>query len=291
MRRSLVMTAAGLISAFALAATSTGSAAGAEAVSVSQLKERTHVHGLSVDREDSQKLLIATHHGLFRARPDGKAELISPVQDFMGFTPDPSDPRSLYASGHPAGGGNLGFIASTDNGVTWDQVSPGANGPVDFHQLTVSSADPQVLYGAYGALQVSRDAGKTWSVVGRLPEKLIDLAASAKNANTVYAATEGGLLVSRDGGQTWETVIDGAPVSLIEVTADGSLYAFVFGQGLVWAAEADMVFKTTSASWGDQILLHMAIDPADSNRMFIASHHGDVFASTDGGANWAAFGQ
>ncbi|TIX81139.1 MAG: hypothetical protein E5V21_11130 [Mesorhizobium sp.] len=57
---------------------------------------------------------MATHHGLFRTGPDGQAELISPVQDFMGFTPDPSDPRSLYASGHPAGGGNLRFIASTD---------------------------------------------------------------------------------------------------------------------------------------------------------------------------------
>jgi photosystem II stability/assembly factor-like uncharacterized protein len=285
------MIAASLISGFALTAASTGSPSGAEAVSVSQLKERTHIHGLAIDREDSQRLLIATHHGLFRAGPDGKAELISPVQDFMGFTPDPSDPKSLYASGHPAGGGNLGFIASTDNGVTWEQVARGVDGRVDFHQMTVSAADPRILYGAYGALQVSRDAGKTWSMVGPLPEKLIDLAASAKNANTVYAATEGGLMTSRDGGQTWETVINGAPVSLIEVTADGFLYAFVLGQGLVRAAEADMVFKTISASWGDQILLHMAIDPADSNRMFIASHHGDVFASTDGGTNWAAFGQ
>lgn len=157
--------------------------------------------------------------------------------------------------------------------------------------MTVSSADPRVLYGAYGALQMSRDAGKTWSVVGPLPEKLIDLAASAKNAETLYAATEGGLMVSRDGGQRWETVVDGAPVSLIEVTADGSLHAFVLGQGLVRAAEADMVFKTTSASWGDQILLHMAVDPAESNRMFVASHQGDIFASTDGGTNWATFGQ
>jgi photosystem II stability/assembly factor-like uncharacterized protein len=213
------------------------------------------------------------------------------VQDFMGFTPDPSGPRSLYASGHPAGGGNLGFIASIDNGETWTQVAPGADGPVDFHQMTVSFANPEVLYGAYGALQVSRDAGKTWSVIGPLPAKLIDLAASAKDANTLYAATEGGLMASRDGGQTWETVIDGAPVSLIEVTADGSLHAFVLGRGLVRAAEADMNFETTAADWGDQILLHMAVDPADSNRMFVASHQGDIFASTDGGTNWAAFGQ
>lgn len=291
MRTFMGMIAANLITGLAIAAVAAGPAAGTEALSVSQLKEHTHIHGLAVDRQDPEKLLIATHHGLFRSGSDGKAELISPVQDFMGFSPDPSDPKRLYASGHPAGGGNLGFIASTDNGVTWDQISPGANGPVDFHQMTVSSADPQVLYGAYGALQVSRDAGKTWSIVGPLPEKLIDLAASAKNANTVYAATERGLMASRDGGQTWVTVINGAPVSLIEVTADSFLYAFVLGQGLVRAGEADMVFKTISASWGDQVPVHMAVDPADSNRMFIASHHGDVFASSDGGTNWAAFGQ
>ncbi|RWN03593.1 MAG: exo-alpha-sialidase [Mesorhizobium sp.] len=281
----------GILVASLIAATSTGSAAGAEAVSVSQLKERTHIHGLAVDREDSQKLLIATHHGLFRAGSDGTAELISPVQDFMGFTPDPSDPRSLYASGHPAGGGNLGFIASADNGVTWNQVSPGADGPVDFHQMTVSSADPQVLYGAYGALQVSRDAGKTWSVVGPLPEKLIDLAASAKDADTIYAATEGGLSVSRNGGQTWETIVDGAPVSLVEVTADGSVYAFVVGRGLVRSAEAALNFAPLSSGLSDRILLHLAVDPMDKDRIFVVSHQSDILASTDGGANWTELGR
>ncbi|RUV28216.1 MAG: exo-alpha-sialidase [Mesorhizobium sp.] len=281
----------GILVASLIAATSTGSTAGAEAVSVSQLKERTHIHGLAVDRENSQKLLIATHHGLFRAGSDGKAELISPVQDFMGFTPDPSDPRSLYASGHPAGGGNLGFIASTDNGATWTQIAPGADGPVDFHQMTVSSADPQVLYGAYGGLQVSRDAGKTWSVVGLLPEKLIDLAASAKDADTIYAATEGGLSVSRNGGLIWETVVDGAPVSLVEVTADGSVYAFVVGRGLVRSAEAALNFAPLSSGLSDRILLHLAVDPADKDRIFVASHQGDILASTDGGVNWTELGR
>jgi photosystem II stability/assembly factor-like uncharacterized protein len=281
----------GILVASLIAATSTGSAAGAEAVSVSQLKEHTHIHGLAVDRENSGKLLIATHHGLFRAGSDGTAELISPVQDFMGFTPDPSNPRSLYASGHPAGGGNLGFIASADNGVTWNQVSPGADGPVDFHQMTVSSADPQVLYGAYGALQVSRDAGKTWSVVGLLPEKLIDLAASAKDADTIYAATEGGLSISRNGGLIWETVVDGGPVSLVEVTADGFVYAFVVGRGLVRSAEAALNFAPLSSGLSDRILLHLAVDPADKDRIFVASHQGDILASTDGGVNWTELGR
>lgn len=157
----------------------------AETVAVSELKQQTHIHGLAVDRQNPDQLLIATHRGLFTSGPDGWAKRVSPVQDFMGFTPDPAKADKLYASGHPTGGGNLGFVASTDNGVTWTQVSPGVGGPVDFHQMTLSAADPNVIFGAYGTLQASRDGGKTWSVVGPLPDKLIDLAASAKNTDTL----------------------------------------------------------------------------------------------------------
>src|SRR3546814_5804623 len=65
----------------------------------------------------------------------------------MGFTPHPADPEVLYASGHPAGGGNLGFIVSRDGGQSWAKLSDGAGGPDDFHQMDISKADPQVIYG------------------------------------------------------------------------------------------------------------------------------------------------
>ncbi len=79
----------------------------------------------------------------------------------MGFTPHPADESVLYASGHPAGGGNLGFIVSRDGGRGWSSLSPGVGGPVDFHQMDVSKADPSVIYGAHGGLQASRDGGRT----------------------------------------------------------------------------------------------------------------------------------
>ena len=207
----------------------------------------------------------------------------------MGFTPDPSDPAMLFASGHPSEGGNLGFIASTDNGLTWAQISPGVDGPVDFHQMTVSAADPKVIYGAYGSLQISRDAGKNWSVVGPLPEKLIDLAASAKDVDTIYAATEGGLLVSPNGGQEWKPVIEGAPVSLVEM-AGGTLYAFVVGRGLVRSGEGQLDFTAVGGDWGEQVLLHLAVDPKNPDRIYVASHHGDVLVTTDGGTTWKQIG-
>lgn len=268
-----------------------GPSAAADTISVSELKNRTHIHGLSVDRANPDYLLIATHHGLYRAAPDGKAELISVVQDFMGFTADPSSPTSLFASGHPAEVGNLGFIASEDNGATWRQVSPGVDGPVDFHQMTVSPADPKVIYGAYGGLQKSLDAGKTWSAVGPLPEKLIDLAASAKDVETLYAATERGLLVSSNGGRDWLASIEGSAVSMVEAMPGGTLYAFVLGRGLIRSSEGQLDFASVGHDWGDRILLHVAVDSTDPDRIFVASHHGEVLVSADGGATWKEIGK
>jgi photosystem II stability/assembly factor-like uncharacterized protein len=265
-------------------------AARAEAVSLAELTAETHVHGLAVDRQDPRFLLIATHHGLFRAPPEGPAERVSAVQDFMGFNPHPSEAGTLYASGHPAGGGNLGFIASTDGGRTWEQVSPGAGGPVDFHQMTVSPADPQTIYGVYGSLQVSRDGGRTWSVVAQAPEGLIDLAASGQDPRKLYAATESGLLVSNDGGLTWTALSQGAPVSMVEVAPDGRLFAFILGQGLLSSAEEPFALKPASQAWEDRIVLHLAIDPADPQRLFAATHDGELLASGDGGRSWAPFG-
>jgi photosystem II stability/assembly factor-like uncharacterized protein len=260
-----------------------------EAVSMGELQSKTHVHGLAVDRQEPSRLLIATHHGLFRTRPDGKAERISEVQDFMGFNPHPSDPDTLYASGHPPTGGNLGFIASGDRGATWKQISPGVNGPVDFHQMSVSPADPKTIYGAYQGLQLSKDGGRSWKVVGPAPVKMIDLAASAKDADTLYAATEAGLHASRDAGRSWTPIIRDSPVTLVEITPDGTLYAYVIGRGLVRSNEAVVQFETLGNKIGGGFLIHLAGDPANPNRLFAATGRGQILASTDHGRTWAAF--
>ncbi|MGH6928775.1 MAG: WD40/YVTN/BNR-like repeat-containing protein [Dongiaceae bacterium] len=263
--------------------------AAGEGVPFSTLRQQTHFHGLAVDPTDRTRLYLATHHGFFVLGADGVATRVSAVQDFMGFTPHPSDSKMLYASGHPAGGGNLGFIASTDGGATWTQLSPGINGPVDFHQMDVSPADPKVIYGAYGSIQVSRDGGKSWTETGPAPEGMIQLAASSMAADRLYAATRVGLLVSDNAGATWRTDgFDTEIVSMVRSAPDGRLLAFVVGRGLLSAAENDVADWTPLGS--DRILLHLAIDPMDADRLYAITQDGDVIASVDGGASWRRFG-
>ncbi len=264
----------------------------AEEMTLAQLARNTHFHGIAVDPTDPSRVLLATHHGFFRVAPDGKAELVSQIQnDFMGFTPHPTDPSILFSSGHPPGGGNLGFLVSKDGGASWEQISPGASGTADFHSMDVSAADAQTVYGSYGGLQVSRDGGHTWQMVGPAPEGLIDLAVSSLDANRLYAATRVGLEVSSDGGQTWQpahTLIE--PVSMVESHA-GQILAFMRGQGLIGTHEDKLgAWTSLNNEFGDRYIMHLAIDPANADRMVAATDQNEIWASADGGRTWSVFG-
>ena len=87
----------------------------------------------------------------------------------------------------------------------WIRLSPkgevkladGVGGPVDFHQMDVSKADPNIVFGNSRDLQHSKDGGLTWSMVGPAPEGTMDIAASARNADTVYALHSAVLSVAR----------------------------------------------------------------------------------------------
>lgn len=261
------------------------------AVPLAELAQSTHYHGLAVDREDPSRLLLATHHGLYRVHPDATASRISPTQDFMGFTPHPGDEKTIYASGHPAQGGNLGFIMSSDAGKTWRQLSPGARGPVDFHQMDVSKADPKVIYGVHGGLQMSRDGGRSWELTGKLPEEVFDVAASTHAADTLYAATRKGLLVSADAGKSWRPAyLLQRPVSMVQTMPDGSIYAFIVGTGLVKAAEPSLAWATLSNEFGDRYLLHLAVDQQDTAKVYAVTQNSEILASVDGGKTWRPFG-
>lgn len=265
----------------------------AAAQTVSDLAEKTHIHGLAFDRTDPQKLFVATHHGLFLASPDGTVTRISETtDDFMGFTPHPTDGAVLFASGHPAAGGNLGFIMSSDGGRGWQQLSPGDGGPVDFHQLTVAPSDPSRLYGVFGGIQTSKDGGATWSIVADAPEKLIDLAVAASDPETLYAATETGLLVSRDGAKSWEDLLPGAPVTTVETASDGSVLVYVLGKGLRRALEPALDFSAPAGmAPGGSFLLHLEADPADTSHLIAVVGRGVIVQSRDGGTSWTPYGR
>jgi hypothetical protein len=200
---------------------------------------------------------------------------------------------SYYASGHPAGGGNSGFLHSADGGASWKQLSPGVDGPVDFHQMDVSPVDPKTIYGSYGQIQVSRDGGSTWAIAGNPPADLIALAASSQKPERIYAATKSGLHASEDSGASWNALsFQGEIVSAVKTGPGKSLYAFVLGKGLMKATEDNMgEWQSLSNDFGEAIPLHLAIDGKDDRHLALTTHSNDVLESNDGGKSWRPFGK
>ena len=279
-----IITTAALCVAAMLALT--GAPSAAEPTKISEL---SHIHGVAFDPSEPGSFFLATHHGVFKARADGTAiQLSADTSDYMGFTPDPGGVGRLLASGHPATGGNLGVIVSIDGGTNWMQLSTGASGPVDFHAMTISRADPKTIYGLYGDIQVSHDGGTGWLTVGSAPKDVIDLAASATDPNLLFAGTMSGLVVSKDGAKSWQQIGPAnVPASLVEAASDGSLYVFFAGAGL-FKQSADGSWGILAENLGYQVFLHLAADPADATHLLAVTQDSAVLESRDGGKTWAA---
>jgi photosystem II stability/assembly factor-like uncharacterized protein len=264
-----------------------------------------HLHGIGFD-SDSERLFLATHYGLFVLKFSGDGwdlyQLGQSRDDFMGFAQDPRDPDVIYTSGHPANGGNLGVLRSTDGGYSFKQVFDGPEGePIDFHSMTISPADPSILVGHYwgdGMLYRTTDGGESWEwFPGEgLPARGLCwaapcLAADPVDPDTVWAGTEEGLMVSRDGGQSWERTPLSEPVAGIGISngTDPLVLAMVVNQGLMASGDAGNTWEPRDRGLNldeRELVFGVAFDPQDSQRVFLATMGQRVFESQDGGLGW-----
>lgn len=260
-----------------------------ETMPLSDFMTATHVHGIGPGAGGVESLTLATHNGLWAVDlASGTATRLGQSQDdFMGYSAVPGSPGTAFASGHPATGGNLGIIRTEDAGQTWVRVADGLDGPVDFHNMEVSRADPAVIYGIGhdGRVQHSADGGHSWEASGQAPEKLIDIATAPDHAAQLYAATETGLFLSPDQGATWTAVIEGVPVSSVDAGADGVVRAVDLGQGLVTVGPGG---ETTlvSGDLPDGYLLFLTTTSRDPLRLAALSAKGRLVVSDDGGITW-----
>ncbi len=254
----------------------------------------THGHGLAVDAFEANKLYIATHQGLLVLLDDRNLYQIGKSKDdYMGFSADPTKPNTFFSSGHPSYGGNIGFQKSEDGGRTWRKVSNGVGGPVDFHAMAVSPANPDYLYGWYqGNIQRSTDGGVNWEIVGD-SVLAVQLVADPKDVTTIYGASSSdqGVLVSRDGGVRWSVLsTDLVPgqVSAIAVSPTGVDSMLVFSEklrGLARSTDRGITWKKVPASF-DGMILHISFSPKDPLIVYALTHTNSLYKSVDGGEIW-----
>lgn len=253
------------------------------------VSEITHGHGLAVDILDSSNVYIATHHGLLLLQNEKELYQVGGSKDdYMGFSTHPRDSKVFFGSGHPSFGGNIGFQKSEDGGFTWKKVSDGVNGPVDFHAMTVSPANPNLIFGWYrGAIQKSTDGGKNWEMVTNTNFPVVSLAADPKDENIVYGASPRGLMVSKNKGKNWRPLLDGF-VSTIVINPQDPQKLISFSEKLKLARSSDggKSWETVNESFNGETPLHIAFDKQKPEIIYTLTEKNSLYKSTNSGATW-----
>ncbi len=281
-----------------------------------------NVHSLAISPTwpNHAVLLVGLDEGVYRLLSPNPATGIvrQPTQHFTALS---MNPLSLTGDGSLlAAGPNHDVYASEDGSDSWQSLGLGGG----FCAYTEVDASPayatdQTLFAARSrsdgigsTLYRSQDKGHSWS--GILSSDLVsDLAISPGFANdkTVFAATsEKALQRSTDGGNTWSdtgtwpNAKRGAALQVAlppNYPADETIFAGG-AQGFWRLPPGETVWQTAvSGLTNAHRVLALAVSPAyaaDQNLLALTawndatdnrSHFG-IFASDDGGVNWAQGG-
>jgi hypothetical protein len=99
------------------------------------------------------------------------------IQSISGGIVSAGPGKPIYASG------DAGVYASSDGGKTFKLVNEG----VTYGSLTVSTTNPQMLYGRTGTgVYRSTDGGTSWQVLPYVAGNLFGLAADPHQASQIY---------------------------------------------------------------------------------------------------------
>ncbi|MCX7554877.1 hypothetical protein OS175_13435 [Marinicella sp. S1101] len=201
------------------------------------LEKSEHIGRILIDPRNSDVVFVAAEgplwsaggeRGLYKTEDGGETwSLVLEINKNTGVTDiefDPSNPDVMYAAAYQrrrmtwsflAGGPDSGIYKSTDNGVTWSQVTTGLpKGDVGKIGLAVTPADPDLVYATIEAndqekgLYRSLNKGESWekrnsyTSGGTGPHYYQEIEVSPQDPDLIYQL-DVFYHVSRDGGKTF----------------------------------------------------------------------------------------
>lgn len=165
-----------------------------------------------------------------------------------------------------ANNSNGRLYRTTDAGKTWNEINIGKNGETDINTIFVDPENTNIIY--VGLIDVHNEVfesqkddylfettngGATWTSL-RLPgtDAMINVIGRAPNDDTLYVGTGGTVYKSNDGGHTWSNI---GPSG-----RNGDMY-------------------------------DLAVDPLNTNVLYLPRRANGIVKSTDGGVNWNPINQ
>jgi photosystem II stability/assembly factor-like uncharacterized protein len=285
------------------------------------LPEAPAIRAIATHPDTPDTVYVGTQHGPYRSGDHGehweKLDVPDHGSPVWSLSFDPRDPDRLYA-----GYENCEIFRSDDGGEHWEQlpvsvrfpevtVAPGANPAKRVLKLAINPADSDELYGAIevGGVIRSLDGGEHWENMSHgqyVNDDTVDMhgvLVGRWRPGMVLAIGRAGLFTSSDRGTHWASARL-EPLNpkgqtycrdIREVPGDPKTIWVAAGAGFQSDLGALFRSKDGGASWTrvnmgvkpQTTMFALAFDERQPKRMFAATSGGEVFASEDGGDNWA----
>jgi photosystem II stability/assembly factor-like uncharacterized protein len=230
------------------------------------------------------------------------------------FATDPLNPGTMYAALRPCSEPvcftEARLFKTMNGGASWIQANSGLP-PGWVEWLVVDPQNSRKVYTCINgftdsgpqptALFNSTDGGTSWHEVLGLKANCAFLAIDPRNSATLYAGAQGGVSKSMDEGTSWVDVgLTGkdTSVSVLAIAPQnpntiyaarwsGAAYRSMDG-GANWtrlALPAEFLYVRFPED--DQAVWGLAVDPQDSNTVYVSGQNG-VIKSADAGASWGS---
>jgi photosystem II stability/assembly factor-like uncharacterized protein len=209
----------------------------------------------------------------------------------IGLAVTPADPSLVYAT-IEAGDGDQGFYRSTDKGEGWvkrNGYTSGGTGPHYYQEIEASPTDPDLVYQVDVFMQVTRDGGATFNILGTGGEKHSDNHAfwiDPGNGEHLLAGTDAGVYESFDEGITWRH-FPNLPVSQFYKVAMGNAEPFYNIIG--GAQDLGTLYGPSRTMNGEGVRnqdwyvpmgadgYNVGIDPTDPNILYMETQQGNLY--------------
>jgi photosystem II stability/assembly factor-like uncharacterized protein len=251
-----------------------------------------------VDSSNSKRILVGAwvlgspEGGLYISNDGGvnwEMDADMHGQSIRALTAAPSDPKILVA------GTLKGVYRSADGGEHWQLISP--EGSQEIHEvesIAIDPANPQIVYaGTWHLPWKTTDGGANWTSIkqGIIEDSdVFSIIVDPKDSNVVYASACSGIYKSQNGGEKFQKV-QGIPSTARRTRV---LMQDPQNLNIVFAGTTEGLFRTgdSGSAWqrttGPEVIVNdVYVDPANTNRILLATDRGGVLASNDGGYSFS----